>query len=60
MVIFTTRRETQTTIEAFLQMRGITCGLINGESGARNQQTIAKFKKPLPEIHVIVFDRGWL
>jgi SNF2 family DNA or RNA helicase len=54
MVIFTTRRETQTTIEAFLQMRGITCGLINGESGARNQQTIAKFKKAIPEIHVIV------
>ena len=54
MVIFTTRRETQTTIEAFLQERGIACGLINGESGARNQQTIAKFKKPIPEIHVIV------
>jgi superfamily II DNA or RNA helicase len=54
MVIFTTRRETQTTIEAFLAGRGIPCGLINGESGARNQQTIAKFKKPTPEIHVIV------
>src|SRR6266700_2506255 len=54
MVIFTTRRETQTTIEAFLRARGISCGLINGESGARNQQTIAKFKKPIPEIHVIV------
>lgn len=54
MVIFTTRRETQTTIEAFLGARGISCGLINGESGARNQQTIAKFKKPVPEIHVIV------
>ncbi len=54
MVIFTTRRETQTTIEAFLQTRGIRCGLINGESGVRNQQTIAKFKKPIPDIHVIV------
>ncbi|HKW17051.1 MAG TPA: SNF2-related protein [Terriglobales bacterium] len=54
MGIFTTRRETQTTIEAFLADRGISCGLINGESGARNQQTIAKFKKPVPEIHVIV------
>lgn len=54
MVIFTTRRETQTTIEAFLQQRGIRCGLINGESGARNQQTISKFKKPIPEINAIV------
>lgn len=54
MVIFTTRRETQMTIEAFLGARGVSCGLINGESGARNQETIRKFKKPLPEIHVIV------
>jgi SNF2 family DNA or RNA helicase len=54
MVVFTTRRETQTSIEAFLQARGIACGLINGDSGARNQRTIAQFKKPMPEIHVIV------
>jgi superfamily II DNA/RNA helicase len=54
VVVFTTRRETQTTIEAFLQERGITCGLVNGDSGERNQRTIAKFKKPVPEIHVIV------
>jgi SNF2 family DNA or RNA helicase len=53
-VVFTTRRETQTTIESFLQTRGITCGLINGDSGERNQRTIAKFKKAVPEIHVIV------
>lgn len=54
VVIFTTRRETQTTIEAFLGERGITCGLINGDSGERNQRTIAKFKKTVPEIHAIV------
>jgi superfamily II DNA or RNA helicase len=54
MVVFTTRRETQTTIEAFLSQRQISCGLINGDSGERNQRTIAKFKKPIPEIHVIV------
>ena len=52
MVIFTTRRETQTTIESFLQQRGIACGLINGESATRNQQTITKFRNA--EIHVIV------
>ncbi len=54
VVVFTTRRETQTTIEAFLGERGITCGLINGDSGERNQRTIAKFRKTVPEIHVIV------
>src|SRR5215472_2678409 len=54
MVVFTTRRETQTSIEAFLQARGIACGLINGDSGARNQRTIGQFKKPIPDIHVIV------
>lgn len=54
LVVFTTRRETQTTIESFLQERGITCGLINGDSGERNQRTITKFKKAVPEIHVIV------
>src|SRR3984893_1356662 len=52
LVVFTTRRETQTTIESFLQTRGITCGLINGDSGERNQRTIAKFKKAIPEIQV--------
>ncbi len=54
LVVFTTRLETQTTIESFLQTRGITCGLINGRSSNRNQQTIAEFKKSIPEIHVIV------
>jgi superfamily II DNA/RNA helicase len=53
-VVFTTRRETQTTIEAFLTARGITCGLINGDSGERNQRSIAKFKKSLPDVHVII------
>jgi superfamily II DNA or RNA helicase len=54
MVVFTTRRETQTTIEAFLEEHGVSCGLINGDSGKRNQETIAKFKKSVPDIHVIV------
>jgi superfamily II DNA or RNA helicase len=54
VVVFTTRRETQTTIEAFLGERGVTCGLINGDSGERNQRTITKFKKPVPEIHAII------
>src|SRR6266550_3380404 len=52
--VFTTRPETETRIVAFLGERGITCGLINGDSGERNQRRIAGFKKPLPEIHAIV------
>lgn len=54
MVIFTRWRETQTTIQSFLEDRGIACGLINGDSGSRNQETIKKFKKDQPEINVIV------
>jgi len=54
MVIFTSRRETQTTIEIFLKEHGISSGLINGDSGPRNQETIAKFKQEPPGIHVIV------
>ncbi len=54
VVIFTRWRETQTTIQCFLEEKGISCGLINGDSGSRNQETIAKFKKDIPEVHVIV------
>lgn len=54
MVVFTTRRETQTTIEAFLSARGISCGIINGDSGTANQKTVSQFKKNPPEIHVVI------
>jgi superfamily II DNA or RNA helicase len=54
VVIFTRWRETQTTIQNFLEERGVTCGLINGDSGSRNQETIAKLKENPPSIHVIV------
>ena len=54
MVIFTQRRETQTTIEAFLEAEGISVGIINGDSGDRNQDTIAQLRADPPEIHVIV------
>jgi superfamily II DNA or RNA helicase len=54
LVVFTRRLETQTTIQAFLEERGLKVGIINGSSGARNQQTIARFKKSPPDCHVIV------
>ncbi|MGO9174310.1 MAG: DEAD/DEAH box helicase [Rhodomicrobium sp.] len=54
MVIFTGRRETQTTIEAFLQSQGIRVGVINGSTAGRNQETIGKLKANPPKINVIV------
>lgn len=54
LVVFTGRRETQTTIQAFLERRGLKVGIINGESGQRNQHTIAQFRKDPPEYRVIV------
>lgn len=54
MVIFTRWRETQTTIQAFLESEGIACGLINGDSSQRNQENIKMFKQIPPEINVIV------
>jgi hypothetical protein len=54
MVVFTTRLETQTTIQAFLEERGLQVGIINGLSGRRNQDTIKQFWKDPPECHVIV------
>lgn len=54
MVIFTHRLETQTTIQNFLETRGIKVGIINGASGPRNQETIRRFRQDPPEIHAIV------
>jgi hypothetical protein len=54
MIVFTTRLETQTTIQAFLEERGLKVGIINGSSGQRNQATISRFWKNPPECHVIV------
>lgn len=54
LVVFTCRRETQTTIQTFLEERGLKVGIINGESGSRNQETLARFRKNPPECQVIV------
>lgn len=54
MVVFTTRLETQTTIQTFLEARGLKVGIINGSSGHRNQDTIARFWRDPPNCHVIV------
>jgi superfamily II DNA or RNA helicase len=54
LLVFTTRRETQTTIEDFLGREGLTVGTINGSSGPKNQETIARFWAKPPKIRVIV------
>lgn len=54
LVVFTGRRETQTTIQTFLEGLRIKVGIINGDSGQRNQDTIARFRKDPPEVRVIV------
>lgn len=54
MVVFTGRRETQTTIQAFLEELGLKVGIINGSSGQRNQDTIARFRANPPDIRAIV------
>lgn len=54
MVVFTGRLETQTTIQAFLEERGVRCGVINGSSGSTNQRTLANFRSDPPKIHAIV------
>lgn len=54
MVVFTGRIESQTTIQMFLEARGLKVGIINGTSAQRNQETIKRFRKNPPECHVIV------
>jgi superfamily II DNA or RNA helicase len=54
IVVFTGRRETQTTIESYLNSQGINVGTINGDSGSRNSDTIARFRQTPPGLHAIV------
>jgi superfamily II DNA or RNA helicase len=54
LVVFTGRRETQTTIQLFLEGHGLSVGIINGSSGPRNQDTIARFRSNPPQLRVIV------
>ena len=54
MVVFTQRRETQTTIQNYLEGLGHNVGIINGATTGKNQATIAAFKASPPKINVIV------
>jgi superfamily II DNA or RNA helicase len=54
LVVFTGRRETQTAIQEFLERLGLKIGIINGDSGPRNQETIARFRQEPPDYRVIV------
>jgi superfamily II DNA or RNA helicase len=54
LVVFTIRRETQTTIQNFLERRGFKVGIINGDSGERNQEAINRFRANPPAHRIIV------
>lgn len=54
MIVFTGRRETQTTIQLYLENKGIKCGIINGDSGIKNQEAISYLKTNPPGVNVIV------
>ena len=54
MVVFTTRIETQISIQAHLEGLGLKVGIINGSSGQRNQETLSSFRTNPPEIRAIV------
>jgi superfamily II DNA or RNA helicase len=54
LVIFTTLRETQTSIQSFLENYGFKVGIINGDSGQRNQETIKRFRANPPDYRIIV------
>jgi superfamily II DNA or RNA helicase len=54
LVVFTNRRETQTTVQIFLENLGLKVGIINGDSGQHNQETIVKFRQAPPAHRVIV------
>ena len=54
LIVFTTSRVTQTTIQNFLEQQGLRVGVINGDSGQRNQETIARFWENPPRHRVIV------
>jgi len=54
LVIFTGLRETQTTIQNFLESHGFKVGIINGDSGDRNQETIEHFRANPPLHRIIV------
>jgi SNF2 family DNA or RNA helicase len=54
MVVFTTRRETQEMIGQVLEAEGITYGFIRGGQPAENRKTIERFRKSIPDLHVVV------
>ena len=54
LIVFTTRIETQTSIQDHLEKLGLKVGIINGASGQRNQETLRCFRANPPEIRAIV------
>ncbi len=60
IVIFTERRDTQSSIQEYIKKtkQGIFIGIINGDSGERNRETIENFTTNPPNIRIIVSTRA--
>jgi superfamily II DNA or RNA helicase len=54
LVIFTGRIETQKSIQHFLEKQHFSVGIINGQSGSRNQQTLKGFRCDPPEYPILI------
>lgn len=54
MVIFTTRKETQSMLGEVLQSAGVACGFISGGKPAANFSTVKGFREETPSINVII------
>ena len=54
LVVFTQRRETQAAIVARLRAQGVAVGVVNGDTTASNEETLAAFRASPPRINAIV------
>jgi|JI9StandDraft_1071089.scaffolds.fasta_scaffold04900_4 superfamily II DNA or RNA helicase len=60
IVIFTERRDTQSSIQEYINKTkpDIAIGIINGDSGEKNRETIEKFNLSPPDIRIVISTRA--
>ena len=54
LIVFTGSEDTQRRIEAFLEGRNISAGVVRKALGAKDQEVLSQFRKVNPDIRVIV------
>lgn len=54
LVVFTQRRETQASIVERLRAQGVAVGVVNGDTTARNEETLAAFRASPPRLNALV------